>query len=379
MRIWSNHRYPLLLLLQADRMRILHILNHLSDRGNGIVNLAVDLAIEQRKAGHITAFASGNGGYEPLLEQYGVAFYHLDQTRSIKKLLTASFEFRQILSEFRPDIIHAHMHVGLLIAWPWSRLKRIPLVAHLHNVHDRSAILMGLADRIIAVSRSVSASMEKQGMRRLKLRVVLNGTLNSARAAQRGTVMPAALLRPAITTVAGMNRRKGIEELIVAFSMIAGEFIDSHLYIVGDGPERELFEQQSIKSPFRDRIHFEGFQDQPQAYMLSSDIFVLASRRESFGLVLSEARQAGCAIIATNVDGTPEVLEGGEAGILVPPRDPTSLANALRMLLEDDELRRDWQKRAQRNADLFTTTRMADEVENVYRELAPANAAKIAV
>src|SRR5215472_5811640 len=110
MRIWSNHRYPLLLLLQADRMRILHILNHLSDRGNGIVNLAVDLAIEQHKAGHITAFASGNGGYEPLLEQYGVAFYHLDQTRSIKKLLTASFEFRQILSEFRPDIIHAHMH-----------------------------------------------------------------------------------------------------------------------------------------------------------------------------------------------------------------------------------------------------------------------------
>jgi glycosyltransferase involved in cell wall biosynthesis len=292
MRSRSSHLYPLLLQLQADRMRVLHILNHLSDRGNGIVNLAVDLAIEQRKAGHITAFASGYGGYEPLLEQYGITFYHLDQTRSLKKLLSASFEFRQILAEFRPDIIHAHMHVGLLIAWPWSRIKRIPLVAHLHNVHDRSAILMGLADRIIAVSRSVSTSMQKQGVRRSKLRVVLNGNLNSARAAQRGAVTPAALRRPAITTVAGMNRRKGIEELILAFNMIAGEFIDSHLYIVGDGPERELFEQLSLKSLFRERIHFEGFQDQPQAYMLSSDIFVLASRRESFGLFLRPVRRA---------------------------------------------------------------------------------------
>src|ERR1700757_3179218 len=129
MRIRSSHRYPLLLLLQADRMRILHVLNHLSDRGNGIVNLAVDLAIEQREAGHITAFASGYGGYESLLEQYGIVLYHLDQTRSLNKLLAASFEFRQILAEFQPDIIHAHMHVGLLIAWPWSRIKRIPLVA----------------------------------------------------------------------------------------------------------------------------------------------------------------------------------------------------------------------------------------------------------
>lgn len=358
-------------------MRILHVMNNLSDRGNGIINLAVDLAIEQRKAGHTVALASGPGGYELLLQLHGITHYRLDCAP--RHLLASSSEFRRILKRFQPDIIHAHMRMGLLIAWLSSRVARIPLVAHLHNVHDRASILMGLADRLITVSLSVSNSMQKQGIRRSKLRVVLNGTLNSERAAQQGGITPAILQHPAITTVAGMNHRKGIEDLILAFNMIAGDFVEAHLYLVGDGPERKLFERQAAKSPFRDRIHFEGFQSQPQAYMLSSDIFVLASRRESFGLVLTEAREAGCAIAASNVDGTPEALEGGEAGMLVPPRDPAALANALRLLLENDELRRDWQRKARRNIEAFTTRRMADEVEKIYRELTPASVAQAPV
>lgn len=358
-------------------MRILHVMNNLSDRGNGIINLAVDLAIEQRKAGHTVALASGPGGYEQLLQLHGITRYRLDCAP--RHLLAASSEFRRILKRFQPDIIHAHMRMGLLIAWLSSRVARIPLVAHLHNVHDRASILMGLADRLITVSLSVSNSMQKQGIRRSKLRVVLNGTLNSERAAQQGGITPAILQHPAITTVAGMNHRKGIEDLMLAFNMIAGDFVEAHLYLVGDGPERKLFERQAAKSRFRDRIHFEGFQSQPQAYMLSSDIFVLASRRESFGLVLTEAREAGCAIAASNVDGTPEALEGGEAGMLLPPRDPAALADAMRLLLENDELRRDWQRKARQNIEAFTTRRMADEVEKIYRELTPARAAQAPV
>ena len=360
-------------------MRILHVMNNLSDRGNGIINLAVDLAIEQRKAGHTVAFASGRGGYESLLRTYGIAHYNLDFATSPRKLLATSSEFRRILKRFQPEIIHAHMRMGLIIAWLGTRLRRIPLVAHLHNVHDRTSILMGLADRIIAVSVSVSRSMRKQGIGRSKLRVVLNGTLNSERAAQQGIVTPAALQRPAITTVAGLNHRKGIEELILAFNMIAEEFTAAHLYLVGDGPERKLFEQQASESPFRSRIHFEGFQRKPQAYMLSSDIFVLASRRESFGLVLTEAREAGCAIVASHIDGTSEALEGGEAGMLIPVRNPAALANALRLLLGNDELRRDWQKKARQNIEAFTTTRMAEEVEKIYRELTPSCASEATV
>src|SRR5262249_24454478 len=160
-------------------------------------------------------------GYESLLEQWGVAYYYLDQSRSPRQLLSAFTEFGQTFAQFQPDIIHAHMRAGLLIAWPWSRRKHIPLVAHFHNVHEKTSILMGLADRIIAVSQSVSKSMQRQGMRASKIRVVLNGTLNGYRVAPEESAAPVILQRPAITTVAGMNHRKGIEDLILAFNMIA--------------------------------------------------------------------------------------------------------------------------------------------------------------
>jgi glycosyltransferase involved in cell wall biosynthesis len=58
--------------------------------------------------------------------------------------------------------------------------------------------------------------------------------------------------------------------------------------------------------------------------------------------------------------------------MLLRPRDPAALANALRLLLGNDELRRDWQKKARRNIEAFTTRRMAEEVEKIYRELTPA-------
>lgn len=353
-------------------MRILHIMNHLSDRGNGIVNLAVDLGIEQAKAGHTVAVAAGHGGHEKLLQQFGIAYYHLDQKQAPKNLVVAFRICKRILDEFQPDIIHVHMRVGLLIGWFWSRLKHVPVVAHLHNVHDRSSLLMGLADRIIAVSSSVKRSMERQGIRSGKLRVVLNGTLCGERMQQSRSSQPAPLQKPAIITVGGMNDRKGIEELIAAFNLVAEEFAAAHLYLVGHGPERDKFERQASESLFRERIHFEGFQSDPMKYMLAADVFVLASRRESFGLVLTEAREAGCAIIATNVDGIPEALDGGEAGFLVPPKDPVALAAGLRMFLEDEELRNSWRQKAQKGMERLTTAQMAREVEKVYRELVPA-------
>ena len=99
--------------------------------------------------------------------------------------------------------------------------------------------------------------------------------------------------------------------------------------MVGNGPEMELFQEQARTSNYNSRIHFEGFQASPQSYMRAADIFVLASRRESFGLVLVEARQAGCAIIASDVDGIPEALDHGAAGILFPPSDIPQLTKEL--------------------------------------------------
>ena len=104
--------------------------------------------------------------------------------------------------------------------------------------------------------------------------------------------------------------------------------------------------------------------------MLSADVFVLASRRESFGLVLLEARAAGCAIVATDVDGISEALEGGRAGMLAPPRNPPALANALCRMLGSGEEVCIWRSRAREGIDNYCVDAMAREVSSVYEELA---------
>ncbi len=352
-------------------MRVLHILNDVTDRGNGIVNTAVDLALEQAREGMVVAVASAGGGYQALLERGGVQHLTLDQSRHPVRLFSAYRHLSCQVREFRPDVVHAHMRTGLLLAWMCKRFARFALIGHVHNVHDRESIVMGLADRVIAVSQSVSASMVRYGISKDKVRVVLNRTLGNLRQAPLEEIAPAALSRPSIVTVCGMSYRKGIQELISAFAIIGQEFNDVHLYLVGNGPQREEFEQYARQSGVSNRVHFEGFQSEPRAYMLAADVFVLASRRESFGLVLIEARQAGCAIVATDADGIPEALDWGRAGMLVPPRNVRALTLALRELLRNHEARGEWQRSAKIGISNYQLEAMAREIRNIYEELTP--------
>jgi glycosyltransferase involved in cell wall biosynthesis len=352
-------------------MRILHVLNHIQRVGNGIVNVAIDLACLQSQAGHEVAVASGGGEYEALLSQYGVQHFQLDQRRSPVNLMQASQRFRSIVHSFQPEIVHTHMMTGVVLAKFVKGKANYGLVATVHNEFQRSADLMGLADRVIAISQAVAISMRSRGIPASKLQVVTNGTLGSPRDRRLSEIEPFPLKRPAISTVAGMYHRKGIAKLIRAFAEVAANLPPGHplphLYLVGDGPDRAEFERQASETQVADRIHFEGFQPEPQRYLLATDIFVLASEREPFGLVLSEAREAGCAIVASRVDGIPEVLEGGKAGWLVSPGDVSEWANVLMQLLTQPEQRQAWQQRAQQNLSWLTVERVHQETLDVYQ------------
>ncbi|HYW19888.1 MAG TPA: glycosyltransferase family 4 protein [Nodularia sp. (in: cyanobacteria)] len=350
-------------------MRILHIINHVQNIGNGIVNVAVDLACLQSQDGHTVAVVSDGGEYETLLASHNVRHWQLNQSREPLNILKATWYYRQIVQQFQPDIVHAHMMTGVVLARMFKSRYKYSLVSTVHNEFQHSAVLMGLADQVIAVSHAVANSMVRRGLAQNKLRVISNGTLNSPRHRSIQDYQPLPLQRPAITTVAGMYTRKGIAELITAFVTIAPEFPNAHLYLVGDGPDRAMFKTMAQDTLFSDRIHFEGFQPEPQRYMLATDIFVLASHCESFGLVLTEAREAGCAIIASDVDGIPETLDHRQSGILVPPQDSQALATTLTQLLKNSvELHR-WKSRAQENLQRFTAARVNEETLTLYDEL----------
>jgi glycosyltransferase involved in cell wall biosynthesis len=166
-----------------------------------------------------------------------------------------------------------------------------------------------------------------------------------------------------------MFQRKGIAELIEAFEQVAKRFPSAHLYLVGDGSDRPAFETQAASSSVSTHIHFEGFQSNPKPYLLAAEVFVLASLRDSCPLVISEAREVGCAIVASNVDGIPEQLDEGQSGILVPPGDVPALANAIESLLASSTERDKWKRAALQNLERLTVANMVEEVAAVYHEL----------
>jgi len=351
-------------------MRILHLAPHCDEVGNGVVNVAVDLAIKQREAGHIVGLASAGGSMQSMLEAAGVR--HFGSSMTWARPWRMIMELRALaaaVASFAPQIVHAHMVPGVILARVLRWRYGFRLVSTVHNAPRPQATLMGLADRVIVVSTANRNAMARRGIPQRKLRLVKNGPLGSPRRRRSAIGGDApAVRRPAIVTVARMFSQKGIDDLIEAFALLAPTFGEWTLYLVGEGPERDKFEQQAAKTGFADRIRFTGFVRDPGKYLNQADVFVLASRSDPFPLVIPEAREAGCAIVGTDVDGIREGLEDGQAGLLVPAGNPQALAQGLWRLLSDPGELALWRERARANLDWLRIERVVRETLAVYEE-----------
>lgn len=345
-------------------MRVLHLLNH-TNRLNGHVHAAVDLACAQRKLGHTVAVASGGGDFDELLSRNGVESIEISHRRRPVELTKALYVLQRHVRSWHADIVHAHMMTSAVLAWPACKLAGIPLVTTVHNEFEKSAILMGLGTRVIAVSSAVGRSMEKRGVPASKLRVVLNGTIGAARFDDRDRTA-LALGSPSILFVGGQHPRKGLPDLFEAFATVHAKHPSARLYIVGEGPCLATYQDMVGKMGCAAAVTFAGAQQDPFPWMLGADIFALPSHADPAPLVLSEAREARCAVVGTNVDGIPQLLGNGKAGILVPPRDPASLSAALCQLIEDPTGIEDWKAKSQNDIEYLTIDRVARETMDVY-------------
>lgn len=345
-------------------MRIMHLLNH-TNRLNGHVHAAVDLACAQVELGHVVAVASGGGDFDALLAANKVEPMVVDHERRPVTLLKSIYSLRCLVRDWRPDVVHAHMMTSAILAWPVCKLAGIPLVTTVHNEFQKSSVLMGLGTRVIAVSEAVGRSMQKRGIPKSRLHVVLNGTIGSARFEGKDRT-PRRLDSPAIVCVAGLHPRKGLPDLFSAFETVHARNPAARLYIVGDGPYRDDYIELVSSMACGSAVTFMGAQDDPFPFLSGADIFVLPSHADPAPLVLSEAREAGCAIVATSVDGIPQLLEHGQAGILVPVRDPAALSAAICSLVEDSATLQQWRKASQTNVDYLRIERVARETLEIY-------------
>jgi len=358
-------------------MRILHLLNH-TKRLNGHVHAAVDLACAQRELGHEVCIASGGGEFDALLAKNGVETIEISHRRAALDLARSLLSLRRHIRDWHADIVHAHMMTSAVLAWPACRLTGVPLVTTVHNEFEKSAILMGLGTRVIAVSEAVGASMRKRGVPASRLRVVLNGTIGSARFAGRDR-SAMELGSPSILFVGGQHPRKGLPDLFEAFDLAYARHPQARLVIVGEGPFLDAYRDMVGKMACAPAVRFAGAQEDPFRWMRGADIFVLPSHADPAPLVLSEAREAGCAVIGTAVDGIPQLLGDGQAGLVVPPRDPQALAQTLCMLLEDPARLAEWRDRSQRGIANLTIERVARETLSVYADAGASGAESLPV
>jgi glycosyltransferase involved in cell wall biosynthesis len=171
-----------------------------------------------------------------------------------------------------------------------------------------------------------------------------------------------------ITTVGRLAVQKDPLTLLRAYRILDPR--NAKVVIAGDGPLRKSVEQYVNRNMLRNRVLLAGTFHNVPALLVASDIFVLASRWEGLPLTIIEAMMAGLPVVATGVGGVAELVEHGVTGIIVPPGNPEALAEAIRQLLEDADLRRRMgQAGRQRALERFTVNRMVAEVKTLYTSL----------
>lgn len=348
-------------------MKILHVVNRLWNYGTGITNVAVDLAYFQSQLGHEVAVLSSGGDYETLLRKQGVQmFVHPLGRKNFLSWSLLKFSYRQ-MKEFRPEVVHCHTRAALFLMLTMRPFFRFKLFAQIHNSFEWLSWFMCLAPEVIFVAQ---ASQRRYRFSRLLGRrhhVLHPYTFGSPRNVEFSTEAVTILERPNVLTVCGIYRHKGVYDLLAAFAATLRAQPEGHLYFVGEGPESRRLQARVNALGLQSRVHLLGFRKNPQALLQQTDIFVLASRQESFGLVLHEARRWGICTVSAAVGGTPEAMDFGSAGPLYPSGDVPALEGILTELLGDEAQRLDWAQRARENLDQATAEAMAQRCLEIYR------------
>jgi glycosyltransferase involved in cell wall biosynthesis len=354
-------------------MKIAHVVLGGDIAGGQIV--ALDLARGARGRGDDVLFVSPTAGpFVDLAQGEGFTVRVVPIRSSFD--VRAVARLRSLLR--RVDVVHTHAMIEVnAVARVAGRLAGARVLSHMHienflppNPARRAVVRFldnataRLCSAIVAVSEDTRRALERQGYPR-RIDVVHNGVdlpADAPNGAGEG-----------IVEVARLAPVKGQRELIEALARLD---TDVRVTLVGRDIERagayerelrELAERLGVA----DRVEFAGYRDDARDLMGRAAVVVLPSWTEGLPMTLLEAMARRRAVVATPVGGTPEVVADGETGVLVPPRDATALAAALRELLRDPERRAALGAAGRARVEsAFSRERMVERVLEVYDALA---------
>lgn len=185
---------------------------------------------------------------------------------------------------------------------------------------------------VVAVSEAVRQTLQSLfDLRETNPAVVPNG-------ADCERFTPGRALRPGVEApllcVARLSPQKGLDVLLHALEPLVREFPWLRLEIAGSGPKRAALEALRRELKLEEHIRFLGEVGDVPSFLSRGRVLVLPSLEEGLPLALAEGMASGLVTVATSVGGTPELVEDGETGFLVPPSDADALSNALRRAIQ---------------------------------------------
>ena len=301
--------------------------------------------------------------------------------------LALATKMAEVAEAHQLDLLHCHYaiphSVSAFLAKSMLKPRRLPVVTTLHGTDitlvgsDRSYLpitrfSIDQSDGVTAVSRYLKDATINIIGAKTDIEVIYNFVncqkyKPSVNRDLRRRFAPGE--EKILIHVSNFRAVKRPGDVVDVFAHVQKE-IPSVLLMVGDGPERSNAEWAAHNNGVQDRVHFMGKQDNIEELIGLSDLLLLPSETESFGLVALEAMACEVPVVASRVGGLPEVLTDGVEGFLVEPRDTVKMAERALTILSSDSRRREMGLRARAKARAqFCSTEIIPLYEQYYRKV----------
>lgn len=276
------------------------------------------------------------------------------------------------------DIVHTHNTAPQLFAAIASLICSAILVTTEHTTSNRrrnwkcyawvDKWMYSRYKRIICISDSTETNLRRFINEKTdKIYTIYNG-INVGKFATalpfEKSMLTSNLHGIVVAMVSGFRHEKDQETVIRAMKHLA---VDAELWLIGDGERRPIIEQCIKDNNLLDRVRLLGIRSDIPSLLKAADIVVQSSHWEGFGLAAVEGMAAGKPVIASDVEGLAQVVEG--AGLLFPPGDDEALASIIQRLSEDKELYKQVADKCYKRAQMYDIQKMVDSYSELYRSL----------
>jgi glycosyltransferase involved in cell wall biosynthesis len=311
----------------------------------------------------------GRGVMADALESAGVRIVTLEAPSGFR--LGLFRRLSRLIRDEKFDVVHTHDDRPLIYGLPAAWWAGTPRRIHTHH-HGRLAqftwrqrFLMRqtarFAQHIVCVSQDSARYWAEQGFPAARLQAIWNG-IDLTRFAYHGPCDDGP-----IVTVARLSPEKDIVTLLRAIPAVIAAAPQARFEIAGDGPCQAELAQIAECLHVAEHVTFHGEMGDIPSLLARARLFVLSSQSEGIALTLLEAMACGLPVVSTAVGGTPEVVDADTTGVLVPARDPESLARAIITLLGDPARGRQMGLAArQRVETYFDIRKMTSQYEALY-------------